>query len=268
MNRSEDWDVIWRWQWFRRALWQPYFRDASHPEGRTARSTPVWTGILQQHDAKRVLDCQCGLGLRTILLHEAGFDVVGTDASLVAVQHARELASARDLNIPFINCAWQDLGEHFGAEFDAIVNDAWAWTLNRTELRFAAHNFASILRPGGVLIFTGADQWSRPEDRATLVENAWQSAPRFQLRNDYEHDNTHLTLVVARDKAEIGVVENYLFIVSDESGPRLETAAICNSTEWTWDDFQHVCREAGFISLESAKVPVGRREHVFNIAKK
>ena len=56
--------------------------------------------------------------------------------------------------------------------------------------------------------------------------------------------------------------------VSDSSGARLETATICNSVEWTWDDYQHVCHEAGFSSLESVKVPVGRREHVFNVARK
>jgi SAM-dependent methyltransferase len=268
MNQSEDWDVVWRWQWFRRALWQPYFRDASHPEGRPARTTPIWTWLLKEAGAQRVLDCNCGLGMRAILLQEAGFDVVGTDISSVAVEHARELAESRNLYIPFHHTLWQDLGAKFGAEFDAIVNDAFAWTLTRTELRFAAHNFHSVLKPGGALVFTGADQWSQAEDRHTVIEHAWEAAPRFQLRNDYEHDGTRLTLLVARDKGDVGIVENYLFVVRDATGPRLETAAICNSVQWTWDDYQAVCREAGFTSLESVKVPIGRREHVLNIARK
>ncbi len=268
MNQSEDWDVIWRWQWFRRALWQPYFRDPSHPEGRPARTTPIWTWLLRENGAKRVLDCNSGLGLRAVLLQEAGFDVVGTDISEIAVIYARELAESRNLQIPFYHCLWQDLGERFGSEFDAIVNDAFAWTLTKQELRFAAHNFFSVLKPGGTLVFTGADQWTQAEDRSILIEHAWESAPRFQLRNDYERDDTHLTLIVARDKGEVGVVENYLFVVRDETGPRLEIAAICNSVQWTWDDYQAVCREAGFSSLESIKVPAGRREHILNIARK
>ena len=32
--------------------------------------------------------------------------------------------------------------------------------------------------------------------------------------------------------------------------------------------YQAVCREAGFTSLESIKVPIGRREHVLNVATK
>lgn len=268
MNQSEDWDVIWRWQWFRRALWQPYFRDPSHPEGRAARTTPIWTWALRQFNAHHVLDCNCGLGQRAILLQEAGFDVMGADISAVAVDHARDLAESRNLSIPFHHTLWHDLGERFGGEFDAIVNDAFAWTLTKTELRFAAHNFHSVLKPGGALIFTGADQWSQPDERGTLIEHAWEAAPRFQLRNDYEHAGTHLTLLVARDKGEVGIVENYLFVIRDAAGPRLETAAICNSVQWTWEDYQAVCREAGFTSLESVKVPVGRREHVLNVAKK
>jgi SAM-dependent methyltransferase len=268
MNRTEDWDVIWKWQWFRRPLWQPYFRDPSHPEGRPARSAPIWIWALQQLGAQRVLDCNAGLGLRAVILREAGFDVVGADASGVAVTHARELAESRQMAIPFHHCDWQSLGEQFTAEFDAIINDAFAWTLTRSELRFATHNFFSILKPGGALIFTGADQWSQGLDRAALINHAWESAPRFQLRSDYANEEAHLTLVVARDRSEIGVVENYLFIVRDANGPRLETAAICNSVQWTWEDYQAVCREANFSSLESLKVPVGRREHILNVARK
>jgi SAM-dependent methyltransferase len=268
MNRREDWDVIWYWQWFRRALWQPYFRDPSHPEGRAARTAPIWTWVLQQSGARRVLDCNCGLGLRAILLREAGFDMVGTDSSPVAVQYAQELATALELDLPFYHCQWQDLGETFGQEFDAVINDAFAWTLNRSELRFDAHNFASVLKPGGVFIFTGADEWSHPEARQEMIEHAWQAAPRFQLRSDYEHDDIHLTLVVAREKTEVGVVENYLFVIRDSEGARLETATICNTMQWTWEDYQAVCREAGFSSLESVKIPVGRREHILNVARK
>ena len=140
--------------------------------------------------------------------------------------------------------------------------------MSRSDLRFAAHNFYSVLKPGGKLVFTGPDQWSAGSDRSLFLEHAWSAAPRFQIRNDYERDDTHLTLLVSRDKSDIGVIENYLFVVRDSSGVRLETAAICNTVQWTWEDFQSVCQEAGFSKLESIKVPVGRREHSLNVATK
>jgi SAM-dependent methyltransferase len=224
--------------------------------------------MLQQHGARRVLDCNCGMGLRAILLQKMGFEMVGSDNSPFAIECAHSIADSLNLPIEFHHCVWHDLGEKFTEPFDAIINDAFAWTLSRTDLRFATHNFASILKPGGVLIFTGADQWTSGGDRAAMIDHAFQAAPRFQLRNDYEQEGTHLSLVVARDKTDIGVVENYLFVVRDSSGPRLETASICNSMQWTWEDFQNVCREAGFSSLESVKAPVGRREHILNVARK
>jgi len=268
MNTAEDWDVIWRWQWFRRPLWLPYFRDPTHPEGRPARLAPVWNWVLAQSGAHRVLDCNCGLGLRAVLLAESGFEVVGTDSSAVAIRHAPEVAATKPLSIPFVHCPWQSLAERFTEPFDAIINDAFSLTPTRTELRFAALNFATLLRPGGVLIFTGADEHSNPEEREAQIEHAWQSAPRYQLGADYEHDGTHLILLIVRDRAPYGVVDNHVFIVRRDGRATLETASICNSMQWTWDDYHAVCREAGFSSLESVRVPVGRRQHVLNVARR
>lgn len=266
MNQTEDWDVIWHWQWFRRGLWQPHFRDVTHPEGRLARTAPIWNWVLERFSAKRVLDCNCGLGLRAILFHEAGYDCVGTDRSGVAIEHARELAESREMPVDFHHCPWERLGEQFEGEFDAIVNDAFSWTQTRTEMRFAAHNFATVLKPGGVFIFTGAAEDTTAEDLAAQADHAWQAAPRFQLRSDYEHGGTHLTLVVARDLTGEGIVENYVFVVRDEEGVRLETASVCNAIKWTWEDYQAVFKEAGFSRLESVRVPIGRKGHVLNVA--
>jgi SAM-dependent methyltransferase len=268
MNRPEDWDVIWRWQWFRRPLWQPYFRDPGHPEGRAAKTAPIWQWLLQQNGAHRVLDCNCGLGQRTMILKDLGFDMVGADGSTEAIQHATELAEIRNVDLPFRQCTLQNLGEVFGAEFDAVLNDQFCNTLSRADLRFSAHNFASVLRPGGIFVFQGADDQSNPADKPRLVEDAWQAAPRFQLRSVYERDGTHVSLVVARDKDPDGVVENYLFTIRDAAGVRLETAAICHSLKWTWDDYQAVFREAGFSCLETVRIPVGRREIPLNVARK
>ncbi len=268
MNHTEDWDVIWRWQWFRRSIWQPHFQDPSHAEGKPARTAPIWNWLLNDLGAKRILDCNCGLGLRAILLSQAGFDVVGTDRSAAAIEHARQLAEDCGVDVPFHHLDWASLGERFSLEFDAIINDAYSWTLSRPDLRFATHNFFSALKPGGNLIFTGADMWSGKVDKSAVVDQAFSGGPRFQLRSDFEESGSSVTLVVARDRGDQGVIENYLFVIRDEDGPRLETASICNSLQWTWEDYVAVCHEAGFSGVESVKVPAGRREHILNVARK
>ncbi|MEP6756245.1 MAG: class I SAM-dependent methyltransferase [Chthonomonadales bacterium] len=268
MNTHEDWDTIWKWQWFRRATWQPYFRDANHPEGRAARTTPIWTWALQSLGCESVLDANVGLGLRAVLLAEAGFNVTGVDISPVAVLHASELAASRDLDFPIYVSECSDLASSFEKRFDSVINDSFVWILDRKDLLVAAKNIYTVLKPGGKLIFTGPDQHSGPMDRSSTMDHTWRSAPRFQIRSDYERDDTFLTLVVARDREEVGVVENYIFVVRDKSGVRLEMASICNAILWSYEDYESVLKEAGFQSVESIAVPVGRREHMLNVATK
>lgn len=268
MNQPEDWNTIWKWQWFRRDSWLPHFRDPSHPEGRPARSAAIYGNLLAENNVSKVLDCSCGLGLRSICLHESGFEVTGSDISTTAIQHALELADQLGIHIRLRQCLWNDLGECFDRDFDAVINDELAMTRSRSELRFAVHNFFSILKPGGILAFTGANQWSEHVERNERIERSFSSQPRFQLRSIAENEGIELTLLVARDKGEHGVVDNYLFISRDQNGANLEIATICNSVDWSWSDYQAVCHEAGFAALESVRVPLGTRDHVLNVARK
>ncbi|NUQ71427.1 MAG: class I SAM-dependent methyltransferase [Chthonomonadales bacterium] len=268
MNTSNDWDVIWKWQWFRRAQWQPHYRDPNHAEGRPARATPIWSQALKQSGAERVLDCCCGLGLRAILLKEDGFDVTGVDGSDVAIRHAIELAEARELFIPFERCSCEHLGARFHNEFDAVIQDGLMWAGDPDQLRFLIHNCAAALKRGGSLIFTGPEQWARAEDRQARLEHAWNSSPRFQVRAECAHGGIHMTLVVARDREEFAIVEHYLFVVHENGVTHLETASIRNSMQWTWQDLQEACMEAGFHSVQTVQIEIGGHEHHINVAQR
>lgn len=268
MNSSEDWDVIWKWHWFRRPLWQPHFQDPEHPEGRPARRAPIWREVLQQYGAQHVLDANCGLGLRAILLQKAGLNITGTDVSATAIQHARELAEFHSAPIRFEHCPWTSLGTLFKEEFDAVITDAIPWVIGREQLRFAFHNFGVVLKAGGVVVFTGADQHSNPADRARRAEAAWHQSPRFQIRANYGHGGTHMTLVVARDRDGLAIIEHFLFVVHENGTARLEVASIRNTLEWSWDDFREASGEAGFGSLSTVRVMAGSREHHVNVARK
>jgi len=268
MNSAEDWDVIWKWHWFRRQLWQPHYRDANHAEGRIARKTPMLRQVLQQYGATRVLDANCGLGLRALLLNEAGFDVTGTDVSPLAIRHAIELAEFHNQPVHFETCTWDLLGERFHEEFDAVLTDGIGWIRDLAELQTAFNNFAAVLKPGGVVLFAGIDQWSPSEARFQHVEHAWKAAPRFQIRASFMQQRTHMTLVVARDREELAITENYLFVIHEDGTPRLETASIRTTLEWTWADFENVCNQSGFASVRTIRVLVGSREHHMNAAHK
>lgn len=267
MNSGQDWDVIWKWHWFRRPLWQAHFGDAEHPEGRHARRLPMWREVLQQHAAHDVLDCNCGLGLRAILLQQNGHSVVGTDISAVGVQHARELAQMLNVPVTFEQCPWSSLGERFPSRFDAVLTDAMAWILTRSEIDVAFQNFAAVLRPGGIVLFTGIDQWVGADERARRAEHAWKSAPRFQLRANYGQGNVHMDLVVARDRDGLAITENFLFVVHENGAAHLEIAQIRSTLEWSWEDFVSAAVKAGFHAPRTVRVVGKDREHHVNVAQ-
>lgn len=268
MNSSTDWDVIWKWHWFRRRLWQPYYKDQAHPEGRPARRSPIWCAILKQCGAETVLDANCGLGLRAILLHREGFRVTGVDISTVATQCARDLAREEAADISFIHSSWTEIGSRFPGRFDAVITDAFAWFFTLEDLTAAVRSMAEALRPGGSLIFTGIDKHSAPSQRHQRAEHAWKSSPRFQIRANYGSRERHMTLVVVRDREPLAIVENFLFVIHENGAVHLETASIRSTLEWTWQDFESACGAAGLTDLDTVQVVVSNRSHHFNVARK
>ena len=92
-TESESWDMIWRWTWFSREAWWPSSRQEAEP-GLSGLVT-----LLRQRGVRSVLDAACGLGRKTILLAERGFEVEGADASAVAVTYAPRLAAEKGLTM-------------------------------------------------------------------------------------------------------------------------------------------------------------------------
>lgn len=70
----------------------------------------------------RVLDVGCGTGEHTILLANAGYDVVGVDGAPTAVEHARRNAAARGVEARFEVADALALGDD--PTFDTIVDSA------------------------------------------------------------------------------------------------------------------------------------------------
>ena len=66
--------------------------------------------MLPKLDVGSVLDCSCGLGCKTILLAEMGYEVEGADGSAFAVKCAAELAAEEGHSIRFFRARWETLG--------------------------------------------------------------------------------------------------------------------------------------------------------------
>ena len=89
---SRAWDTIWKWFWFTRDQWQPEFRKWKEGTRQAMRS------LLPRLKVKSILDCSCGLGWKSIILAEMGYEVEGCDASTVAVRRAADLVNQEGLD--------------------------------------------------------------------------------------------------------------------------------------------------------------------------
>ncbi len=88
MDCVRDFTAHYKWEWFRRGKWRGLFREwKSHSSG-------AFIELMDERDmmAQPVLDCSCGLGLKTIVMREAGLNIQGADRCEPAVEYARLLA--------------------------------------------------------------------------------------------------------------------------------------------------------------------------------
>jgi len=105
-------------------------------------------------DARRVLDCACGIGTQAIGLAQAGFAVTATDISPVSVQRCAREAAARGLRIATDVADLRDLAAVAAGGFDVAVtfDNALAHLLDDAGLDAACAALRRVLRPGGALL--------------------------------------------------------------------------------------------------------------------
>ena len=108
--------------------------------------------------SSRVLDVPCGQGRHAHLLAEAGFDVVGLDYSADLLARAKARGTGPRLH--YRRGDMRRLPEQWRGRFDAVVNlfTSFGFFVNPADDRAVIREFARVLRPGGLLIWHGANR--------------------------------------------------------------------------------------------------------------
>jgi glycine/sarcosine N-methyltransferase len=122
-------------------------------KGRLAHELPFFEPILEGHGVQRVLDAACGTGHHALALARQGYQVMGADLSAVMIERARENAAAAGADVAFRVAGLGELGT-FGETFDAVLclGNSLPHLLTATEVAGALVDFATVLRPGGLLV--------------------------------------------------------------------------------------------------------------------
>ena len=260
---ARAWNRIWKWFWFTRDQWQPKFREWKDGTRLALAS------LLPKLGAKSVLDCSCGLGLKTIILAEMGYEAEGCDGSKVAVCHAQELADEDGQEIRFLQSRWDRLDEKCRRKYDCVYNDASAWITTRGALNASARGVYSVLKRGGKFIFQGADEWTGDGPKEPIIKQQYEKEGPFEALPVCERDGVRLTTLVVREMTGDGVLGSRIHVIDDRGTTRIEIAQVLDCCKWTWSDYVEAFRKAGFRRLYSVKERgSGSAPYILNVAVK
>lgn len=162
-----------------------YDRFVNWPE-RLAYELPFLEKLLETPDAspvqpRRILDAACGTGMHTLALAERGWQTVGTDLSVGMIAVARQNAARRGCSVPFLEAGFGQIAavcRQAGLlPFDGVVclGNSLPHVLTLAELTAALVDFATCLRPGGVLVIQ-----NRSFEAVMAQQNRWMEPQSYQ----------------------------------------------------------------------------------------
>jgi SAM-dependent methyltransferase len=236
-NELESWGIRWKWLWFTRDVWESeYWKDEQ-----TALK-PVFR-LLSKSKLKSILDCSCGLGYKTVLFAKAGYKVEGSDASVVAVKYAPQLAKDEGVNIRFFRSHYEELNRKCKRKYDCVWSDNFDEISAYEYLKAAARSIHSVLNQDGKLVFVATSE----KDLEKLIEKEWKKRKHFAVYLPYKRDSVKVTRIEVAEKTPEGILENNIFLIEERESFRTEIASVMNPRiKWTFKDFDKALKEVGF----------------------
>jgi len=154
------------------------FYDAFYAEKDYSAECDFLEILWQEHGTppvRKVLDLGCGTGGHALILAERGYEVIGVDRSGEMLSQACAKASARNLDIRFIQ---EDIRKfNLGLTFDVAIAmfAVMSYQITNDDVLNTLCCVRNHLKPGGVFIF---DVWfgpavlnERPRERLNIVKH-------------------------------------------------------------------------------------------------
>jgi len=258
-DTSNDYAVHYRWEWFRRSQWRGTFRQRKRHSSGGFVELVTERGLADEP----VLDCSCGLGLKTIVMHEAGLNVRGADGCAAAVEYARLLAAEEGRpDIAYFRSAWADLPGASDERYAAIFNDALSWVYTEEEMAASLRGFHEALQPGGLLVYMGAVPGSDGSER-TIMEQEWR-----RLTADgtcglgWRHAEGGVSVQELWTYARGGdfIDKRHLLVIDEDGARRLEDWTLRHAYKWQWPKMESFLRAAGFVEFTTKEFMAANRK--------
>ena len=222
-----------------------YDRFVNWPE-RLAFELPFIKGVLNRAGSHypSVLDAACGTGQHALALAALGYNAAGADLSPGMIERARQNAAERELQVRFEVAGFGELGETFRrGSFDSLLclGNSLPHVPDQKELAIALLDFASVLKPGGLLLVQNRnfDQVLKQQARWMEPQGARESEREWLFLRFYDFlDDGTIDFNILRLQRKIGTAwqmqvtqTRLLPLTQAELQDALLTAGFCK-IEW------------------------------------
>jgi glycine/sarcosine N-methyltransferase len=143
-------------------------------QARIAREEAFFQRLFEENGVRRVLDAACGTGVHAIEFARQGLRSAGADLSPAMIAQARENAAAAGVEVDLQAAAFGELASRFTGPFDALtcLGNSLPHLVDDSSLAAALSDFASLLRPGGVLVIQNRNYDRLLRDRQRFMPPA------------------------------------------------------------------------------------------------
>ncbi|MBQ6586230.1 MAG: class I SAM-dependent methyltransferase [Coriobacteriales bacterium] len=136
----------------------------------------------------RALDLGCGSGFMSLLLLDAGCEVIGVDFSCEMLEQARANVAGKGYEATFLQMRVQEL-DFPDASFDFVVSRNVTWVLEDVDRVYA--QVMRVLAPGGVFLNLDANYgqgFREQEQRGETFSHPTQTQEQLLQRNELVSD--------------------------------------------------------------------------------
>ncbi|MEM3010809.1 MAG: class I SAM-dependent methyltransferase [Candidatus Bathyarchaeia archaeon] len=258
-TEMQAWDTIWKWSWFTRKVWVPEYLEETR-----SGLQPLFSLLPKLH-VKSILDCSCGLGFKTVMFAKEGYEVEGSDASAVAINHAPKIAEEEGLKIRFFRSRFDNLGKNCKRKYDCVFSDYFDELSSLAMLKASAKGIYSVLNQGGKFIFYTLFPNLTKSDLKKSIEREWKKRKKFAIDQPVEHDDMRIIHIEVGNKTVEGILETNIYLVEKKGVLEAEVASIMNPRiKWRLKDYVNVLIESGFRKVNQIK----RKKEVIIVALK
>ncbi len=171
---------------------------------RFVHEKPFFRLLVEKNRIRKALDAGCGTGFHSLLLAQLGVDVTAVDLSSAMIAQVREHAKSLNLRVNTLRAAFGDLRKTLKPEFDAVfaMGNSLAHLLSEKEVRNSLKNFASILKPNGMLFVQNLN-YDRILDAKERVQSVREAGEKTFVRfYDYAADFLTFNILTIEGKGE------------------------------------------------------------------